>query len=215
MIMGTHQRVFKEVYYCPDSVHTIVPGILFDNDEYCFLGKDRNMSILLRAENDADEILVSYPRDLTISPDTRYSSEFLADLGPKSTRGSRAHAIYPIPDSAFVWNRPLANVATRSSSIKMDAKAHESKDGIAHEHVIESSIDHDHADDINSTDTPGDESGKKTTVSLDPKAQSFEPVEGEKKKRVKQITKAKSLDLLAHYHEARGLSGPPSCMSSR
>lgn len=39
MILGTHQRVFKEAFYCPVSVHTVVPGTLFDNDDYCFMQK--------------------------------------------------------------------------------------------------------------------------------------------------------------------------------
>ena len=40
MILGTHQRVFKEAFYCPVSVHTIVPGTLFE--ECCFMGKNRS-----------------------------------------------------------------------------------------------------------------------------------------------------------------------------
>jgi len=95
MILGTHQRVFKEAFYCPVSVHTIVPGTLFDNDDYCFMGKNKAMHILLR-DNDTEEVLVSYPRELTISEGTHYSSAFLADLGPKSLRGTGTYHIpYP------------------------------------------------------------------------------------------------------------------------
>jgi hypothetical protein len=48
MILGTHQRVFKDAYYCPTSVHTIVPGTQFDNEEYYFMGKDRSIHIVKR-----------------------------------------------------------------------------------------------------------------------------------------------------------------------
>ena len=59
MILGTHQRVFKEAFYCPVSVHTLVPGTLFDNEEYCFTGKNRSMHILLRGKNGTEKVLVS------------------------------------------------------------------------------------------------------------------------------------------------------------
>lgn len=105
------------------------------------------MHILLRGKDDTEEVLVSYPRELTISEGTHYSSAFLADLGPKSLRGARAHTIYPIPDSAFVWNHPVAHVSTRSKPEIKDSSAHEPvvKGSIAHEHAAKACIDHDHA----------------------------------------------------------------------
>ena len=120
MMLGTHERVFEEAFLCDDTVHTIVPGTLFDDGEYCFMGKHKAMNIMLISPAGAgtpDEVLVSYPRELTIDAHTFYSSEFLADLGPKSRRGTQAHTIYPIPDSAFVWNKAKSHVATRQTAI--------------------------------------------------------------------------------------------------
>ena len=83
MIIGTQQRVFKDAYYCPSSVHTIVPGIQFDNSEYYFMGKDRAMHIY-KQTNLSDELLASFPHDLTINTYTQYDAGFLSDMGPLS-----------------------------------------------------------------------------------------------------------------------------------
>ena len=128
MILGTHQRVFKEGFLCPSSPHTIIPGVLFDNKDYYFQGKDKAIHVILRShiEPNSDEILVSYPRELTIDAETRYSKSFLSDLGPESARGSREHSIYPVPDSAFVWNRPKSLVSTRGQASTAAAKTESS-----------------------------------------------------------------------------------------
>jgi len=138
MMIGTQQREFHDAYYCPSSIHTIVPGVKFDNAEYAFMGKDRTMHILHRG-TDADEILVSYPRDLTIDVCTQYSEAFLSDLG-EIIQGTRQHAVYPIPDSAFVWTKPKAMVATRSQTSKVDLEpesdADEDVDVLAHKQTV-------------------------------------------------------------------------------
>ena len=142
MYLGTHERVFKNAYLCPSSVHTIVPGKRFDNADYCFMGKDRSMNVLKRTPpSEPDEILVTYPRDIELDQDNHYSSDFLSNLGAEID-GKREHTIYPVPDSAFVWHQAVANVATRSSSSKeMDkpSPSHEEKkaqsiDLLAHYH---------------------------------------------------------------------------------
>ena len=123
MLIGTEKLVVKDAFYCPDSVHTIVPGDLFDNDKFSFMGIDQSMRILKRSDmSDQGETLAIYPRTVRIDPDIQYSGEFLADLGVQSSLGERAHTIYPIPDSAFVWGKPKANVATRSQSSGLAAK---------------------------------------------------------------------------------------------
>jgi hypothetical protein len=161
MILGTHQRVFEEAFLCPESIHTIVPGILFDNDEYYFMGKHRAMNIVRHnaSQANADEILVTYPRDLTIDASTHYSSAFLNDLGKTSPRGARAHAIYPVPDSAFVWKKAKAHAATRAQSTK-------------------------------------EEAGK---ISAEHESENI---------KIKKESKAKSLDLLANFHQTRGHRSP-------
>jgi hypothetical protein len=153
--------VFKEAFLCPDSVHTIVPGILFDNDEYYFMGKNRAMNIVRHAsdESDSDDILVTYPRDLTIDANTHYSEAFMNDLGKMSHRGARAHAIYPVPDSAFVWNKAKAHAATRAHSVKE-------------------------------------------------KAEQVSAEDESTKLKIKKESKAKSLDLLANFHQTRGHRSP-------
>ena len=166
MMLGTHQRVFPEAYYCADSVHTIIPGKLFDNDEYAFMGKNQSLHILKCGE-DTDTVLVSYPRDVTVDPSSRYSDGFLSDLGPRTAQGDRRHTIYPIPDSAFVWNHAKTMVATRSSSMKtVQFGPEENKAG------------------------PSSEEASKL------------PLSG------KDAKKAKSIDLLGHFHHLHGHRSP-------
>ena len=114
MMIGTHQRVFDDAHYCPNSAHTLVPGVQFDNETYAFMGKGQAMHILLRGE--VDKVLASYPRDLTMEACDQYSEEFLSDLGQMTSTGTRQHCVYPVPDTAFVWHKPKAMVVTRSQA---------------------------------------------------------------------------------------------------
>ena len=97
----------------------------------------------------------------------------------------------------------MAHASTRSNTKleNKDNSAHEPvvKGSIAHEHTAEACIDHDQAA---ATWKPPDVLPKplnKLTTAYSPSDET---------KKFKQITKAKSLDILAHCHETRGHRSP-------
>ena len=76
---------------------TLVPGNAFGEGGYSFKGKDR----MLYLKNETTKEKSAYPRDIVVTSGA-YSPGFLQALSGKGEM--RKHALFPMPDTAFVWH---------------------------------------------------------------------------------------------------------------
>ena len=87
-------------YYTPGEPYTIVPGEVFDDGTLGFKAFGGALTVF---HKDGTE-LAHFPRDITCEGHESYTQTFKSNLGPRTHRKKRRHALYPLADSTFVWH---------------------------------------------------------------------------------------------------------------
>jgi hypothetical protein len=182
MVMGG-RKFNLEGLYSPSAVHTLIPGTMFDKGDCYFKGINHCLEIWEKGKTSSlDRMLASFPRAIPTADQETFGEQFLSDLGPE-TNSTRVHSIYPVPDSAFTWDKPMAKsmVSTRAQSA-----------GMAKPKTV--------------TFGPLPEVAQTTPVTT---TDMTEPApEGMQSETRKAHDKAKSIDILAIYHQKRGHRSP-------